>query len=212
MREKEYGDKKRKKRASAQNRLDVGKAAKNIRRIKDGLHEKVQNGTASVEQIKAYNEAALFVAGVNDPAREMMAEMKEAGKDISSLQRDVNRVGANLELLHNPPESLKKSINKQKRKIVYSAAARPRKPKSNETEKQFNARKQAYEQSRKAAYDRVRQAVPDVNDAVQLLAEHYQYKKGVKDDGTPMFKPSVVKNIPEFGEGRKWLQSKVYRD
>ena len=212
MREKEYGDKKRKKRASAQNRLDVGRTAKNIRRIKDGLHEKVQDGTASVEQIKAYNEAALFVAGVNDPAREMMVEMKEAGKDISSLQRDVNRVGANLELLHNPPESLKKSINKQKRKIVYSAAARPRKPKSNETQKQFDARKQAYEQSRKAAYDRVRQAVPDVNDAVQLLAEHYQYNKGTRDDGTPMFDLGVVNTIPEFDEGKKWLHSKVYRD
>ena len=212
IREKEYGDKKRKKRADAQKRIDVGKTAKQIRRIKDSLHEKVQNGTASKEQIKAYNEAALFIGGVADPAREMMDEMKAAGKSIKSLQQDVNAVGANLDLLQDPPASLIESIAKQKRKIVYSAAARPRKPKRNETQKQFNARKQAYEQSRKAAYDKVKQAVPDVNDAVQLLAEHYLYKKGVKDDGTPMFGMGVVRDIPEFEEGRKWLMSKVYRD
>jgi tetrahydromethanopterin S-methyltransferase subunit F len=70
----------------------------------------------------------------------------------------------------------------------------------------------AYEQSRKAAYDRVKQAVPNVNDAVQLLAEHYQYNKGIRDDGTPMFGVGVVNDIPEFNEGRKWLYSKVYRD
>lgn len=212
IREKEYGDKKRKKRADAQKRIDVGRTAKQIRRIKDALHEKVQNGTASKEQIKAYNEAALFIGGVADPAREMMDEMKAAGKSIKSLQQDVNAVGANLDLLQDPPASLIESIDKQKRKIVYSAAARPRKPKRNETQKQFNARKQAYEQSRKAAYDKVKQAVPDVNDAVQLLAEHYLYKKGVKDDGTPMFGIGIVRDIPEFDEGRKWLRSKVYRD
>ena len=110
IREKEYGDKKRKKRADAQKRIDVGRTAKQIRRIKDALHEKVQNGTASKEQIKAYNEAALFIGGVADPAREMMDEMKAAGKSIKSLQQDVNAVGANLDLLQDPPASLCRAL------------------------------------------------------------------------------------------------------